>query len=217
MRFYIRISPTKEKVPLNYQYALAEKSHNWLAPSANSENSLYSLSWLKGGIRHWNGYEFPEGAIWFISFWDMKFGKRLLSGLQNDPELGFGLEINNVEIKSSPIFGKKKKFALSSPVLLKKVIDGKEKYLSYDDPEANRLLTEIMRDKLDKAGFENSRIKIYFDPRYKLAKTRTMEYNGKKMLASFCPVIIEGEEEELTFAWSVGVGHCTKDGFGALI
>ena len=41
-------------------------------------------------------------------------------------------------------------------------------------------------------------------------------YNGIKNRASLVPIVIEGTTEQITFAWSVGLGNSTGIGFGAL-
>ena len=58
---------------------------------------------------------------------------------------------------------------------------------------------------------------IRFDEKYLNPKTKLVDIKGTKLKTNICPVLIEGDEEALKFAWNVGVGELTGSGLGALI
>ena len=67
MRIYLHLSPNRELVPFNYQQSLVGAFHRWLGENElHDEISLYSLSWLQGGVAGKEGLDFPQGATFCI-------------------------------------------------------------------------------------------------------------------------------------------------------
>jgi CRISPR/Cas system endoribonuclease Cas6 (RAMP superfamily) len=63
---------------------------------------------------------------------------------------------------------------------------------------------------------EDLEVNIRFDREYDGAKSKLVTIKETSHRASVCPVIVEGSEEVLQFAWCVGVGDLSGSGFGAL-
>lgn len=77
MRLHFQLTPNTRTVPFNYQHFLTGAFHKWLGNKIFHDGiSLYSLSWLHGGVtmregrRIEGGLDIPRGARWFISAHD---------------------------------------------------------------------------------------------------------------------------------------------------
>ena len=217
MRIYLKLTPNKEICPFNYQAHLVKRFHDWLGNnSVHDEISLYSLSWLSHGKRKGKGLDFQNGANWFISCWDTGRIKKVIQGIQDNPEVAFGMRVSTLQIQEAPKFSNLEKFRVASPVFIKRTIDKEEQFYYYQDKESEKLLTETLRNKMKKANM-NDAVRVAFDTSYAYSKTRMITYKGIDRKASTCPIIVEGTPEAIRFAWNVGVGNGTGIGFGALI
>lgn len=217
MRLNFRLSPNTELIPFNYQQLLIGAFHKWLGKNKiHDEISLYSLSWLKGGDITKEGFNFPNGAEWFISFWDNNIGKKLVEGITKDPFLFNGLSVTEIVIQEDPSFSNYEKFYVASPVLIRKYDENKKaEHLTFRNDEAGKYLTDSLKKKMVKAGLDHE-VSVSFDKDYSDAKTKMVVINDIYNRASFCPVIISGDPEAILFAWNVGIGHSTGCCFGAL-
>lgn len=217
MRLHFNLSNNTSIVPFDYQHYLIGVFHKWMGWNAiHDEISLYSLSWLQGGIMVKNGFNFPDGAKWFISFWDEEIGKHLIMNAMKNPDVCNGMVVNEIQMQETPQFGAKERFTLSSPVFIRKYDEDKKAvHLTYKDAESDFYLTETLKKKLKNANL-NDDVKVSFDKNYFNPKTKLVKINGIESRANFCPVIIEGNPEAVRFAWNVGVGHSTGSGFGAI-
>lgn len=178
--------------------------------------SLYSLSWLQGGKMVKDGFDFPNGAKWFISFWDEEVGKKLIMNAMKNPEVFCKMNVREIQMQDTPEFSSKERFVASSPIFIRKYDENRKAiHLTYKDNDADRCLSETLNKKLKVAGM-NYDVKVHFDRNYYSSKTKLVRINDINNRANFCPVIIEGDPEAIKFAWNVGVGHSTGCGFGAL-
>jgi CRISPR-associated endoribonuclease Cas6 len=217
MRLHFSLSANKETVPFNYQHFLIGAFHKWMGwNKLHDEISLYSLSWMQGGKMIKDGFNFPNGARWFISFWDEEISKLLIINAMKDPEVCCGMVVKEIQMQTTPQFGSKEKFTLSSPVFIRKYDEDKKAvHLTYKDAESDFYLTETLKKKLNRAKLSDD-VKVSFDKNYSNPKTKLVRINGIDNRANFCPVIIEGNSEAVQFAWNVGIGHSTGCGFGAI-
>lgn len=217
MRIHLKLSPNNKAIPFNYQEQLTGTIHKWIGKNQIHDLiSFYSFSWLSGGKTKSNNLDFSNGASWFISAWDDKLIKTIISSIRTQPSVAFGLEVKEIIIQENPSFGNLSTFNLSSPILIKRKIGSKEKHYIYSDPDADSLLTETLKTKLKQSGNINLNVSVRFDKSYNNPKTKLITYNGIHNKTSYCPVIIEGDEKAIQFAWCVGIGNSTGIGFGAL-
>lgn len=218
MRLHLELTPNTEPVPFNYQHQLTGALHKWLGDNdLHDKISLYSFSWLRGKIKRVDGgLSFPEGAMWFISFWETEHTKKLIKGILQAPEVLYGMKVVEVKMQETPEFGSSAYFKVASPLLLRQNMDdGSRKHIIVGDERANDLLNERMKSKLKEANL-TSKISIRFDENYRNPTTKLVDIKGIKLKTNICPVIIEGDEEAIKFAWNVGVGELTGSGLGAL-
>lgn len=223
MRIHIKTTPTKQAIDFNHLHLLTGTIHKWFGKNDFHDTvSLYSFSWLKGGQKSRKGLDFKDGANFFISCWNSEHLKALINGIQNNPEMFFGLKVNEVIIQETPNFQDQTYFQIASPIFIQRNIDnGKKKYYYYDDSESSKLLEETLKTKIKVAGLdEDTSLKIRFAQDYLQKGTKKINYIRDNQItqirANWCPVIIEGTPEIKQFAWNVGLGNSTGIGFGAL-
>lgn len=217
MRLIIKLTKNLSIVPFDYQKHLVGTFHKWLGENLiHDEISLYSLSWLVGGKIKNSGFDFKDGAEWFISTYDSNILKALISGIQQDPEISFGMTVEEITISKDPSVENIQKFYLNSPVFIKRNYGEKQKYFLFSDEESDMFMTQTLQTKLKKASLNSEDVKVYFDKTYRNPKTKIITFNGVACKASMCPIIIEGSPEQIKFAWNVGIGNSTGIGFGAL-
>lgn len=218
MRIYLRLSAGTEAIPFNYQPFLTGAFHKWLGKenAAHGEASLYSFSWLQNvGITK-DGIRIKDGSYFFISAYNEALIKNLIRGIQNQPEVCFGAMVTEVQLQESPDFSTEERFMAASPIFIKRKIDGSEKHFLYNDPDADKLLTETLQTKLKIAGIPEDGVSVSFDHTFHSPQVKLLSYRGINNKASLCPVIVKGTPEQIAFAWHVGAGNSTGIGFGAL-
>lgn len=223
MRINIKTTPTKQAIDFNHLHLLTGTIHKWFGKNDFHDSiSLYSFSWLKGSTKSEKGLNFKEGASFFINCWNNEPLKSLIKGIQNEPEMFFGLKANELIIQETPNFQDQTYFQIASPIFIQRNIsNGKKKYYYYNDSESSSLLEETLKTKMKAAGLdEDSSLRIKFDQDYRYKGTKKINYKKDNQItnirANWCPVIIEGKSETKQFAWNVGLGNSTGIGFGAL-
>lgn len=219
MRLHIHLSANKELVPFNYQETQVSKLHYWLGKNnVHDAVSLYSFSWLRDGKALGSkGLEFKDGSKYFFSCHDVDLLKHIIGSIQKDNSFGYGMSITSLTLEKEPIFRNENRFHVASPVFIKRPVGGKTKFYYPTDEEADILLTETLINKLKKAGLNSKGVNVRFDENYQNIAIKGATYKGIQNKGAMCPVIIKGTQEQLAFAWNVGVGSSTGIGFGSLI
>lgn len=216
MRIYLNVTPNTQTVPFNYQPMLVSAFHKWMgANHIHDQLSLYSISWLKRGRRVSQGLDFPDGSTFFISSPLHEIIKKIIFGIRFDPFIGFGMSVQEIILKPTPLFNSPKRFMLQSPVLIKRSLNNKIRFFYPENIESNEYLTYTMNNKLKSYGI-NETIQVKFDTTYKTPKKKSITYKGIVNKGTLCPIIVEGSDKAIGFAWDVGVGNSTGIGFGAL-
>lgn len=219
MRIYITLTQSDKTIPFNYQQLITGIIHRWLGKNNDYHGryALFSFSWLQNVDTTTKGININNESYFFISSTDEKFIKQLVKSILADPIFLNGSKVRDVQIINSREFTKKEHFRMASPILLKRRFgNGKIEHALYNDVDFDALLTENMKRKLEKAGLDSNNIQISVDKTYSESHTKLIEYKGVFNKVNVCPIIIEGTEEQIQFAWCVGLGHSTGIGFGAL-
>ena len=217
MRIHIKTTPNTEVVPFTYQKNLVGAFHKWLGYNdIHNSISLYSLSWLDNGRAIQGGLSFTKGASWFITIYEDTFIKKLVNGILTLPDIAFGLKVNNITLQEVPSFKTTERFLAASPIFIKEHTESGIDFLYFDSPKANEVLTLTLKRKLQKAGLKSDGVEVKFDTSYPKVRKKGTVYNGIRSIGSICPVIVSGTQEQVAFAWCVGIGHSTGIGFGAL-
>ena len=113
MRITLKTTSNTSIIPFNYQQKMIGTIHKWIGNNEiHDKISLYSFSWLHGGkLVKDKGFDFPEGAIFFISFYENKYLKILIDTILSDSEMFCGLEVKDITavndkvIKSAGVAG----------------------------------------------------------------------------------------------------------------
>lgn len=218
MRIYIKISRNKELIPFDYQHLLTGVIHKWIGQnnSQHGKNSLYSFSWLQNARATKKGLHLESDSYFFFSAFEASLTKQIISGVMDDPSLFCGSRALDIQIKNAPGFGKEERFFMQSPILVKKRDGEKIIHVIYSDDEFGPLLTQNLANKLESVGLSSEGLNIALDDSYAFPQTKLVNYKGIKNRASLVPVIIKGSCEQIAFAWSIGLGHSTGIGFGAV-
>ncbi|MEM6767880.1 MAG: CRISPR-associated endoribonuclease Cas6 [Bacteroidota bacterium] len=216
MRIYIRLTANEERVPFNYQQLLVGTFHKWLGSNnIHDTTSLYSLSWLDHGIVNKHGFDFPNGATFFISAHDTSLVKQLIDAVQQDARLFCGMGAEELVLKPTPTFGEYQRYIVQSPILIKRKQGERIQFYYPENPESDSLMTETLRRKLKLAGLSHN-VRVSFDREYPRPVKKLCTYKGIKNKGTLNPVIVEGDPEAVSFAWEVGIGNSTGIGFGAV-
>lgn len=217
MRIHLKIRTTNEIIPFDHQPLLTGTIHKWLGQNnEHGELSLYSFSQLEGGKATPQGLRFERGTSFFISCHNSDLIKKLIGGIQIDPNLFYGLTVLEIIIQEDPDLSDRELFFVASPIFIKRRNGEKVDHIIYNDQRANDCLMETLLSKMEKAGISDETLRIRLKKDYPKAGTKKITYNGVQNRASWCPVIIEGKPETKLFAWNVGLGNSTGIGFGAI-
>ena len=155
MRIHLHTTPNQEIVPFDYQQKLSGVFYTWLGEK-NEEHgrmSLHSYSWLKKGRMTEGGYEFPNGATWFISFYSEETLKKLMRSILNQPQMFNGLTVCNITIEDTPTLSERTLFYLGSPVYIQKHTPDLQNNTQYtfEDIESDEMLTQTLLRKMELA------------------------------------------------------------------
>ncbi|HEX8546410.1 MAG TPA: CRISPR-associated endoribonuclease Cas6 [Cytophagaceae bacterium] len=217
MRIYLSLSKNNASVSFQYQQMLTGALHKWIGKNeAHDDISLYSFSWLSNGRVKDKGLYFDNGSTWFISCHETWMVKKIIEGVQKDPKLFDGMEVKEISIKEPPLFDNVHRFSVASPVFIKRRQEERIKFYYHSDPEASAFMTDTLKKKLLKAGLSADDVLVDFDKTYPNPQIKGTSYYGIHSKGSVCPVIIKGTQEQIQFAWNVGLGNSTGIGFGAL-
>ncbi len=218
MRIYLHLTPNTEPVPFNYQQNLVGAFHKWLGENElHDDISLYSLSWLSHGRPRGNGLDFPNGSTFHVSAPSDGLLSALVQGVFGGHQVRWGMGVREVTIQRTPDFGERQRFFAQSPILIKRKREHEKhhQYFYPADPEANGLLTDTLRLKLQRLGLPAD-VSVAFDPDFANPRIKKVRYKDIDIKATLCPVIVSGDPRAVQAAWEVGVGNSTGIGFGAL-
>jgi len=218
MRLYLKLTRNQEIIPFNYQPYLTGALHKWIGANNDEHNSLslYSFSWLQNVDTSKDGIKTKNGSYFFISAIDETLLKKIIKGIMEDATVCFGTNVAEIQIADNLEFSDKETFFTASPVFIKRRFENNEKHITFNDPNASSYLTETLQKKLIIAGLPEEGVKVSFDKDYHNARTKVISYKTIGNKVNICPVTIEGSQEQIAFAWNVGVGNSTGIGFGAL-
>lgn len=218
MRLYLKLSKNTNTIPFNYQELLTGTIHKWIGENneEHGKSGQYCFSWLQNTVTNKNGIELRQNAYFFISSGNTELIKKIIKGILDDPTMFNGVSVKDVQIKNTPEFGTSEKFLMASPVLLKEKQDERIRHITLNDNDFEKALTNNLKRKLDKVGIGSKGLTVNLDPETNFRQTKLITYKGIKNRTSLAPIIINGNPEQIAFAWEVGLGNSTGIGFGAL-
>ena len=195
--------------------------HKWLG-KGNDEHgniSLYSFSALHGAKFGNQKVSCPNGAKFFISFYDINKAKTIIKSVLDNPEMFAGLTVTDLTIEEDKDLSNREIFYFASPILVKSSGENnsKSKEYTFEDSDANIIMTKTLKTKMRLAGLpQDDDLEVKFDVSYANKKHTIFWYKGISMRVNKCPVIIKGSALTKSFAWNVGIGNSTGIGLGAI-
>ena len=171
MRIHLHTTPNQEIVPFDYQQRLSGVFYTWLGDKSDEHGrmSLYSYSWLKRGRMTEGGYDFPDGATWFISFYKEDTLKKMMRRILDRPQMFNGLTVCDMTIEDTPSLAERSLFYLGSPVYIQKHTPDLQNITQYtfEDSDADEMLTKTLLRKMELAGMrKDETLRIMFDRSY---------------------------------------------------
>jgi len=218
MRIYLSLSANLRTIPYNYQELLTGVIHKWIGPNNDVHGSggKYSFSWLQNTKGRAKGIDLSIDSYFFIGSMDESLIKQIIRSILFDPTMFCGIKVVDIQMKSTPAFGSEACFHMASPVLLKIKENDRSKFVTIEDSNFERTLTESFKKRLEHLDLDSGDVSIELNTEHKLRKTKLVTYKGVSNKASVASIIIKGTPAQIAFAWSNGIGHSTGIGFGSL-
>jgi CRISPR-associated endoribonuclease Cas6 len=219
MRIYLKLSIPKEAIPFNYQPFFTGAIHKWIGPknSAHGALSLFSFSWMQNiSVIEKKGIKVTPDSYFFISAHDEELIRSIVKGISDQPGVCFGMNVTEIHMMEDPAFSNTQTFMTASPIFIKRRFENNEKHITFDHPSSDIFLTETLKKKLLSAHLSDKDVSVSFDRDFLNPRTKIIKYKDISNKVNVCPVIIKGTQEQIAFAWNVGVGNSTGIGFGAL-
>lgn len=218
MRIYLKLTKNNELIPFNYQQLLTWTIHKWLGKNndIHGNSGKFCFSWLQNTTAGKDGLNLNDNAYFFIGALDETIIKRIIKGIIEDVYMFCGIKVKDVQIVSTPMFESSTRFIMASPVLLKWKDGNFVRHVTINDKDFEKVLNLNFRNKLQRAGISDTDFKISLDPDSHYRNTKMVVYKGIENKASLTPIIMEGSQEQVAYAWCVGIGNSTGIGFGAL-
>lgn len=229
MRIKIDFTANNVVVPFDYIKNLNGYLHKILGENNkfHDKTSIYSTSFLHGGEMQLNkkGFNFPNGASWYVSSPDNEFITIFINSIYKNPNFAYGMELKKVTLLNYELRSNNNvfKFKTQTPVLLKyfDVEKRKHVFLTFED-DVNVVSLQMKNIIMKKAKLHNFEInandfEISFDYEYEKKKIKWIKVKGIFNKASVCPILIKTDNREIVdFIYNVGVGYSSGSGFGAL-
>ena len=218
MRIYLKLSNNQKIIPFNYQELLTGVIHKWIGAENeyHGNSGQFSFSWIQSTKTSKKGINLNHGAYFFISSLNNKLIKKIINGIIDEPEMFCGIRVTDVQIENPPVFSNEQKFLMASPVLIKVKEDNSIRHVTIEDDDFEEKLTDSFKNKLNRAEISSHEVSIQLDPNSSFRTTKLVDYKGIKNRASLTPIIICGNQEQIEYAWSMGIGNSTGIGFGSL-
>lgn len=220
MRIELNIRGNDTLIPFTHQPWLVGTIHKWLGENEwHGHTSPFSFSRLSGGRvdKEKKGLIIGERAKLTISAHLPDFLSKLIEGIRKDPSMFKDLVVQEIVLIEDPDLSNRELFFPLSPIFLKeRQPDGTYSHILFGDKQANALLTDNIRTKLQAAGIEDKEATAEFVTQEQNVQVMLVEYKGIKNRVNWCPVRIQAKPESKLFLWNVGLGHSTGIGFGCI-
>jgi CRISPR-associated endoribonuclease Cas6 len=222
-RIHLQLVASGRLIPFAYRHVFAGRVHAWIGSHNpfHDARSLYSLGPLQGGRGTPAGIHTTKGEAlsWHIGSWEAPLLIQLLEGITESPELAFGLRVVEARLALAPVFSSHVRFRPDSPILLRsRRPDQTVAHITYQDAQADDLLTKSLQNKLRHAGLTDTAAQTTarFVRETGEGRTKLIPIKNIQNRASLCPIEIEGPPEASRMAWVAGIGNGTGVGFGSL-
>lgn len=220
-RVKIKLSKTEQLVPYDNQSKVNGIVHRWLGENNkwHDGQSNYNVSTLLGGNGTKDGLVFPNGGFLVVSSIDREFTETLLRGVMRNRHFGFGMKAESI----APITeGFNNKFICLSPILVRtQEIGEKRKYYTFEDKDCFEVLTQKMKNRLEKVSpgvdLQNYKIVPSVKPKHKKQQKKKLITVGETHNVCFLShLLVVGSPEAVALSYHLGLGDSTGSGFGMI-
>lgn len=226
MRIKIKFTKNTESILVDKNYELAVSYfHKCIGHNNDLHNapSNYCLSPLMGG-KLINGFiNYENGGFIILSILssdDIMIINKLMLGVMNNKELGYGMFFDRIEDKGTTYHDGWNNFATLSPILLSKSVDNKRrKFFTLDNEEEYiENLTERTKKKLLKidSNLDLRNFKIEIPKTNSSHKVKKIMIHNVSNRANQHHLNIYCNSKVAEILSNVGIGQSTGCGFGTI-
>ena len=226
MRIRINFTKNTVGVPINNQHLLNTYIHLKCLGYGNeyhNAHSNYSISGLCGGRMNPDKetLNFENGAFIVATTEDTTFLGKFVSGVVSNPIFTHGMSFCGIEyITDSDLCNDYNYFQTLSPIIVKlSEVDRKTEFLTVDNPRFNELLTNNVRNKLQKINpaLDLSKFKIELVKDTKnVPKIKRVLVKNVLNVANHCTLKVYGGKQVANILYNLGIGKSTGSGFGTI-
>lgn len=221
-RIKLNLTPNTERVPINHYEYVTGFIHSLLGESNpyHGGPSDYSISPICGGKLNDDGatLSFKEPFI-VISTIDGEFMKRIIEGVLEKTELGFGMKVTNMNFLNENFTDGWNHFFTISPFILREYIGPNQtRFVTMRDDGNEALAKKLAVQMRHKLKNIDSSLKVddldVHIPEHPKHKTKRIEYNNVINLANQCKVSVRCNRHVAETLYHVGIGQSTGACFG---
>lgn len=230
MRIVVRLSRNKEIVDFNNQEKLNKYIHKCLGDNNEYHNkaSDYAISMLMGGKvnNDKSGLDFINGAYFTISSPNVEFINKLIMGIVQNRDFGYGMEFltfqpieeDIIDFDDNNIYDHH--FVTLTPFVIRYQSDKyrNKSYLLLNDDNFSERVTEHTKNKLKRLypNLNVDELKVEI-PSNRNHKIRKFNYKKNHIIGNLCHINVTTTSEVARILYSVGIGGLTGSGYGTLI
>lgn len=220
MRIKIELSGTKESLPINNQHLVNSFIHKILGNNNkfHDSSSNYSVSQLCGGKMNDDKQtlSFINSAFIIVSSQNMEFINKIIVGLLNNKDFGYGIEFKNISFIEEKFYDGWNHFFTLSPILIKERIDeNKYKFVTVNDVDYSEKLKQHILRKLK--AIDSTLIlddfELLLGDKYKVKKILVKNVINH---ASVVKLSIKTNKKVAEILYNNGIGQSTGSGFGTI-
>lgn len=222
MRIKLKFSKNTEDVPNNLN-VVNSYIHNCLGRNNeyHDKPSNYCISRLLGGsiVNQGKTMSFPDGGYILVTSMDLEFINKLILGIMNNPNLGYGMTFTSVDPITENFYNGWNYFKTTSVgfMLRRKQPVGKQHYHTINDDDINDVLKNHIINKFSKINpklkFDDLMVQVIAHDSNRVKSV----YSGNvKNIVNICQVNINTNKLLAEYIYNYGLGQSCGSGFGTL-
>lgn len=225
MRIKIIYSKNTKPVPIRNYSLLNSYIHKCLGTNNrwHDRSGMYNISDMQGGFTINADYlNFDNGGYLIVSAYkeDMQLLEDLITGIEGNPNFGFGMKYERTEFINEQLNDGWNNFLTISPLLFK--AEEKGKYVTLLDNNFVEYITLKIKNKLSKIdpslNLDNFKVEVPpILPHKKKKMVKLIMVNNVPNHASHCPISIFAPKRAIEILYNIGVGQSTNSGFGCIV
>lgn len=231
MRIKIELSKTDQNVPKDTQSLVNAFIHNALGRNNqyHDAKSDYCISNLCGGKLNEDNLtlSLKNDSFIIVTSDNMEFINKLIIGLMNNREFGFGITFKNISFIDETLYDGYNHFFTLTPILIKGKGENDPKYITIknidqnckytiDNLEYTKILKEHIFNKFTKIDPSIDFNGFDIDIDYPTSKVKPVIVKGIKNMGSTMKMTVYGNKKIISLIYNYGLGQSTGSGFGTI-